>query len=63
VSSLPDPAVPAYTELNARVAWQVSPRCDLALSGFNLLHAHHQEFPIPSDLVGRSLLASIELRL
>lgn len=63
VSSLPDPAVPAYTELDARLAWRVSARCDLALSGFNLLHAHHEEFAPPADLVGRSVLASVELHL
>ena len=63
VGSLPDPAVPAYTELNARLGWQLSSRCDLALTGLNLLHAHHQEFPAPADLVGRSFLASIELHL
>ncbi len=62
-SSLPDPAVPAYTELNARFAWRASSRCDLALTGLNLLHAHHQEFAAPSDLVGRSFLASVELHL
>jgi iron complex outermembrane recepter protein len=63
VSSLPDPAVPAYTELNARLGWRLSSRCDLALTGLNLLHAHHQEFAPPSDLVGRSFLASVELHL
>jgi iron complex outermembrane recepter protein len=63
VSSLPDPGVPAYTELNARFGWRLSSRCDLALTGFNLLHAHHEEFATPSDLVGRSFLASVELHL
>jgi iron complex outermembrane recepter protein len=63
VSSLPDPGVPAYTELNARLGWRLSPRCELALTGLNLLHAHHQEFPAPADLVGRSVVASIDLHL
>lgn len=63
VSSLPDPYVPAYTELNARLAWHLSQHWDLALTGLNLLHAHHQEYPAPSDLVGRSFVASIDLRL
>jgi iron complex outermembrane recepter protein len=62
VSSLPDPAVPAYTELNARLAWRLSRRCTVALTGFNLLHAEHQEFVSPADVVGRSFLASVELR-
>jgi len=63
VSSLPDPAVPAYTELNMQLAWRLSPRVDVALAGFNLLHAHHEEFAPPADLVGRSVLASVNLRL
>lgn len=58
VGALPNPAVPAYTAVDARVAW--SPRADLELSlaGFNLLDARHPEFgaaPGRSEL-GRRLL-------
>jgi iron complex outermembrane recepter protein len=64
VSPLPDPAVPGYTELNARIAWHASRIWDIALSGANLLHPHHQEFTVPpSDLIGRSVLLSATLRV
>jgi iron complex outermembrane receptor protein len=37
-------AVPSYTELDVRLAWQVSPQLELALTGRNLLHAEHMEY-------------------
>jgi iron complex outermembrane receptor protein len=43
-SDLPSPAVPAYTELNVRLGWRVTPRFDLSVIGQNLLHDRHQEF-------------------
>jgi len=45
VSELPDPKLPAYVELNGGVWWKVSNDVRLSLSGFNLLHARHYEFP------------------
>src|SRR6185369_13886617 len=56
VSALPDPALPAYTELSVRFAWAVSAAWELALSGANLLHDSHQEYPGP---VGASIHRSI----
>ncbi len=47
VGLLPNPVVPAYVEMDARLAWQVTQTTELAVSGFNLLHAHHQEWTIP----------------
>jgi iron complex outermembrane receptor protein len=47
VGLLPNPVVPAYVEMNARLAWRISPMTEVAVSGFNLLHAHHQEWTIP----------------
>ena len=44
VDDLPNPTVPAYAELNARVGWRVGPRLELALVGQDLLRAHHAEF-------------------
>ena len=44
VGSLPAPAVPAYSELDVRVAWQLSRHVELALAGRNLLHAYHAEY-------------------
>jgi iron complex outermembrane receptor protein len=45
VSALPDPRVPSYIELNANVGWKISDALRLSLSGFNLLHPSHLEFP------------------
>jgi iron complex outermembrane receptor protein len=58
VSALPDPHVPAYTELNTRIAWNVTEKLQLAVSGFNLLHARHQEFP-GAEAVPRSVFAEL----
>ncbi|HEV2702383.1 MAG TPA: TonB-dependent receptor [Steroidobacteraceae bacterium] len=44
VSALPNPASPAYTEADLRIAWTVSSRIELSLVGSNLLHAQHLEF-------------------
>jgi hypothetical protein len=57
VSTLPNPEVHAYEELNARLRWHLSKQWDAALSGRNLLHAHHQEFTAPiSDAISRSVM-------
>ncbi|MEO8307598.1 MAG: TonB-dependent receptor [Pseudomonadota bacterium] len=45
VVSLPDPALPSYTEITARFAWRVSPAWELSVAGTNLLHASHLEYP------------------
>lgn len=44
IGALPNPASPAYTEADARVAWKVSRSAEISLTGSNLLHAHHLEF-------------------
>jgi len=36
--------VPAYGELDARLAWQPTPTLDLSIVGQNLLHRRHAEF-------------------
>jgi iron complex outermembrane recepter protein len=57
VSTLPNPEVHAYEELNARLGWHLSKHWDAALSGQNLLHARHQEFSVPpSDAISRSAM-------
>jgi len=48
VSSLPHPAVPAYSEMDARVGWRRSQHFEISLVGQNLLHAHHPEFQLSS---------------
>jgi iron complex outermembrane receptor protein len=56
VSALPDPKVPGYVELDARLGWRVNDRLELSLSGFNLLHAWHQEYVVASsDRIPRSV--------
>ncbi len=63
-SALPDPRVPAYTELNSRLAWNVTPDLQLAIIGRNLLHDHHQEFMAPqANAVPRSVLAELRWRM
>ena len=59
-SALPDPAVPAYAEMNARIGWAITNRLQLAVSGRNLLHAQHQEFPAAgASAVPRSVFVSL----
>jgi len=58
VASLPDPALPAYTELSARMGWALSSAWELAISGTNLLHARHREYPSPAGTTLRRSLAA-----
>ena len=44
VAALPDPRVPAYTELDTRASWALSDDVEVAVIGRNLLHASHPEF-------------------
>lgn len=43
-SKRPQPAVNAYTELDARIGYRVRPGWDVSLIGSNLLHDRHVEF-------------------
>jgi len=64
VAALPNPAVPAYTELNARLGWNVTPRIQLSVSGFNLLHAYHVEYPSSEGgAVPRSFFVELRVRM
>ena len=47
VAALPDPRVPAYAEADVALTWAVTRHIELALAGFNLLHANHLEFAAP----------------
>jgi hypothetical protein len=67
VAALPRPAVPGYTELDARVGVRLNPRLDVALIGRDLLHDAHPEFaPSPSQLrrveFERTVRVQIEVR-
>jgi iron complex outermembrane receptor protein len=44
VGDLPRPEVPAYTSLDLRFGWRVTPDLELSLIGQNLLNASHVEF-------------------
>jgi iron complex outermembrane recepter protein len=44
VGPLPHPHVPGYAEVNTRIAWDVTKSLQVSLSGFNLMHARHEEF-------------------
>ncbi len=61
--ALPDPHVPAYVELNTNLWWNLSDTTRLSLSGFNLLHARHLEFPsTEADAVPRSYSVGLQWR-
>jgi iron complex outermembrane receptor protein len=63
VGELPDPHVPGYTELNARLGWRVNEKLQFSLTGINLLHAWHQEYVFPdSDRIGRSVLLDARVK-
>ena len=44
VGALPEPEVPAYTELDVRLAWMAWDSMEIALAGRNLLHESHPEY-------------------
>ena len=63
IGALPDPALPAYTEMNARFGWRVARTLELALSGANLLHSRHREFPAPyGEEIPRSIMLQLKWR-
>jgi iron complex outermembrane receptor protein len=58
VSALPNPALPAYTELNTRLGYRVTDKLELSVAGFNLLHARHVERP-GASAVPRNIFAEL----
>jgi iron complex outermembrane receptor protein len=63
VSSLPNPAVSGYQELNLRLGWHITRNWEASLAGANLLHAHHVEYTVPpSDAISRSAFADVRYR-
>jgi iron complex outermembrane receptor protein len=72
VAALPAPASPAYGELNARLAWAVTPAFEVSVTGSNLLHERHLEFgtasaPLQLGATGaestRSVFVSVKWRM
>lgn len=43
IGALPNPDVPAYVALDARLGWQVAKNFEVSLAGFNLLDKRHPE--------------------
>lgn len=63
VGTLPDPRVPAYTELNLRLGWIPDDRWEVSLVGANLLHPWHQEFVFPaSDRIPRTFFVDARVK-
>jgi len=57
VGALPNPALPAYDELDTDIAWRPTAGWRLAVQGANLLHARHLEFPLPAgEYIDRSVM-------
>jgi iron complex outermembrane receptor protein len=53
--------VPAYGELDGRLAWSPVPALRLSVIGQNLLHDHHAEFGGPvARLIERNVFAQVE---
>jgi outer membrane receptor for monomeric catechols len=64
VSALPNPALPGYWELSARIGWRATRTLELSLSGSNLLHARHLELPLPyGEYIGRSVFLRADWRV
>ena len=60
VGSLPDPALPSYNDLSARLGWHASRALELSLSATNIVHAQHLEYPAPAgEEIGRKYMAGI----
>ena len=53
--------VPAYTELGGRLAWNVSDKVALTLTGANLLHRRHVEY-VRGDAISRTVLVGLQWR-
>jgi iron complex outermembrane recepter protein len=64
VGALPDPQLPGYWELSARLGWRATNALEISLSGSNLLHARHLELPLPyGEYIGRSVFARADWSL
>ena len=61
VGALPDGLVAAYTELDSRLGWNVTDRLQLSVSGRNLLHARHLEYP-GGEAIQRTVFADLKWR-
>ena len=61
VSALPDPALPGYYNMNARVGWRALRSLELSVTGSNLLNSRHLEFPAPyGEEISRSVMVQAQ---
>jgi len=61
VAALPDPALPGYYDLRARVGWRACKNLELSVTGSNLLDARHLEFPAPyGEEITRSVMVQAQ---
>ncbi len=62
VSPLPDPAVPAYTAADVRLAWQASPDLEVSLLGQELGRRHVEFDPAGSSRFGPTAFLKLDWR-
>jgi iron complex outermembrane receptor protein len=64
VSALPEPALPGYYALAARLGWQATHALLLSLDGENLLRSRHLEYPAPvGEYITRSVMLEARWQL
>jgi iron complex outermembrane receptor protein len=61
VSELPAGPLPSYGTVDARLAWQVTPRLELAVVGQDLAQAQHVEWPSSGGNIGIQRSAYIKI--
>lgn len=62
VGPLPSPYLPGYRELDVRLARPIFRQANLQITGTNLLHARHAEYP-GGDFMPRRVMAGLDLAL
>ncbi len=62
VGARPLPAVPAYTAIDTRLAWSVTPNLELALVAQNLADSRHPEWGVAINRVELERSAMLQLR-
>ncbi len=64
VGEITNQRLPAYGELDVRLAWHAARELDVSVAGQNLLHDHHAEFGTPTTLrqIERGVYGTIEWR-
>jgi iron complex outermembrane receptor protein len=62
IGALPNPHVPAYMGLNARLGWHATEHVDIVLSGANLAGSHREFGPAGSLEFGPSVLLTLQWR-